>query len=84
MRGVSQMAQARIERMGELIEYNPDNCEWYKPRCGFTCQAMDIGVDEYVECLEKDSYGCRFSISYAYSHFCSCPARVYIAKTSKH
>jgi hypothetical protein len=80
---MSQMEHAHMERTEELIEYSPEDCNWYKPGCGFTCEAKDIGVDAYVECLEKDSYGCQFSISYGYSRYCSCPARVYIAKNSK-
>jgi hypothetical protein len=51
---MSQMEDAHMERTEELIEYSPENCKWYKPGCGFTCEAMDIGVDAYVKCLEKD------------------------------
>ncbi|MBW2567127.1 MAG: hypothetical protein JRE24_09725 [Deltaproteobacteria bacterium] len=57
-----------------------EHCNCYKPGFGFTCEAQDVGLDSYIECLEKDSYKCPFSMSYADSHYCTSPARVYIAK----
>jgi hypothetical protein len=61
----------------------PKDCKWFKPGFGFTCKAKDIGLDSYVECLEKDSFRCPFSVSYAYSYYCIFPARVYVAKALK-
>jgi hypothetical protein len=58
-------------------------CERYKSGLGFTCQAIDVGLDSYVRCLEKDS-DCPFSVPYAGSNFCKCPARVYVAKELRH
>ena len=55
----------------------------YKPGVGFTCKAKDVGLDTYAECLEKDSQSCPFSISYANSHYCTSPLRVYAAKKVK-
>ena len=57
-----------------------ERCNCYKPGFGFTCEAQDVGLDSYIECLEKDSCRCPFSMSYADSHYCTSPARVYIAK----
>jgi hypothetical protein len=58
----------------------PEECEWFTPGSGFTCQARDVGLDAYVECLEKESCRCPFSVSYAYSYFCTFPPRVYVVK----
>ena len=57
-----------------------EDCKSYKPGFGFTCKAKDVGLDAYVECLEKDSCRCPFSVSYAQAYYCTCPARIYIAK----
>jgi hypothetical protein len=68
----------RIEAMPglELLK----DCECYKPRLGFSCKAKDVGLDAYVECLEMYSSTCPFSVSYAHSYYCKCPARVFMAK----
>jgi hypothetical protein len=58
-------------------------CKRYEPGVGFTCKAMDVGLDSFVECLEKDSHWCPFSVPYADSNFCKSPARVYAAKELK-
>jgi hypothetical protein len=55
-------------------------CKRFKPGIGFTCKAKDIGLDSFVQCLEKDARWCPFSVSYAYSYFCKSPARVYAVK----
>jgi hypothetical protein len=79
----SQMERAHMQRSEELIEYRPEGCKWYKPGLGFTCAVKDNGLESFVECLEVDSYMCRFSVFYGYSYYCSCPARVYMAKKLK-
>lgn len=56
------------------------HCQWYKPGVGFICAAEDIGLESYVECVEKDANRCPFSMSYANSYYCTSYARVYIAK----
>lgn len=57
-----------------------EGCKSYKPGYGFTCKARDVGLDSYIECLEKDSCRCPFSVYYARTYYCSCPARIYVAK----
>jgi hypothetical protein len=52
----------------------------YKPGFGFTCKARDIGLDSYVECLEKDAFRCPFSVSYGYFYYCIFLARIHAAK----
>jgi hypothetical protein len=56
------------------------DCKWFKPGLGFSCKAKDIGLKSFVQCLEKDSFICPFSVSYAYTYYCNCPARIYMIK----
>jgi hypothetical protein len=48
-----------------------------------SCKTRDVGLEEYIECLEENSHHCSYSVSYGASHFCSCPLRVYICKKLK-
>jgi hypothetical protein len=78
----SQMEHAHIQEVEKRIyglRLHKD-CRWFQPGSGFTCKAEDVGLDLYVECLEKNSNECPFSMSYADSHYCTSAARVYIAK----
>ena len=75
-----QMEHAHMQRTEELIEYLPEGFRWYEPGIGFTCEARDNGLESFVECLETHSYMCQFSVFYGYSYYCSCTARVYVAK----
>jgi len=76
------MEQAHVQEVEEVI-YGirlPKDFKHYKPEVGFTCKTKDVALDSYVECLEKDSHECPFSMSYADSHYCTSPARVYVTK----
>ena len=44
------------------------------------CEARDIGIEDFLECLEHDPQGCPFSFPFGNTHFCKCPLRVYICK----
>ncbi|MEE9402606.1 MAG: hypothetical protein V3V47_05335 [Desulfobacteria bacterium] len=76
------MEQAFIRQIEEAMPGLKllQDCKAYKPGFGFICKAKDVGLDSYVECLEKDSCRCPFSVSYAHAYYCICPARIYIAK----
>jgi hypothetical protein len=47
------------------------------------CKATDIGLDNYLNCLEKNPANCPFALSFALRPFCQCPLRVYLAKKLK-
>jgi hypothetical protein len=76
------MVKTHIQQMKESLAWQKllAECKRYKRGVGFTCKAIDVGLDSFVECLEKDSSSCVFSISYAHSYFCKSPARVRAAK----
>ena len=44
------------------------------------CRTRDLGIEKYLECLEKNPGDCKFSIRFGHSYLCKCPLRVYIAK----
>ena len=47
------------------------------------CKARDIGINTFLECLEKDANECMFSFQLDVSFLCECPLRIYIAKNLK-
>ena len=44
------------------------------------CRAKDVGLEEYLECLEESFPPCPFSVSFGNKHYCHCPLRIYICK----
>jgi hypothetical protein len=77
-----QTAEADIQRLEKdaVGPRLPEDCRYYKPGVGFDCKTRDVGLDSYVECLEKGSFSCPFSVQYAYTYYCSCRVRVIMAK----
>lgn len=61
----------------------PKDFECYKLGFNNLCKAKDIGIESFLECLEKNPQACKFSISFGHSYFCQCPLRNYIAKKLK-
>ena len=61
----------------------PKGFRCYQSGLEVLCKAKDIGLDEYLECMEVNPQECPFSVAFGYSHFCQCPLRVYIAKKLK-
>jgi hypothetical protein len=44
------------------------------------CHAKDIGIESFVECLERRTKECKFSFPFGHSHLCQCPLRIYVKK----
>ena len=61
----------------------PNNFRCYKSGFKELCRARDIGIENYLECLENDPQDCQFSIVYGIYYFCKCPLRYYLAQNSK-
>jgi hypothetical protein len=61
----------------------PKDFVCYKSGFSNLCEAEDIGLEPFLQCLEKSREECPFLVSYANVHFCDCPLRVYIAKKLK-
>ena len=47
------------------------------------CNARDMGLEGYVECIDDEVLGCQFSLPFGDSFFCSCPIRVYLIKKTR-
>jgi len=47
------------------------------------CKARDVGLNNYLECLEDNPAQCKFSLLFGYTYLCVCPIRVFIAKKLK-
>jgi hypothetical protein len=53
--------------------------ECYESGFKILCKAKDIGLDSFLECLEREPTACNFSFPFALTYLCQCPVRVYIA-----
>jgi hypothetical protein len=47
------------------------------------CKAQDVGIESFLECLEKKPESCQFSLSFGLMHLCECPLRIYLYKKLK-
>jgi hypothetical protein len=74
------MQTQHAHKIKELITECRENCKCKTQDIKNLCKARDIGLDTFVECLEKNSFECSDAIPYGHTTFCSCPLRVYIAK----
>jgi hypothetical protein len=47
------------------------------------CKARDIGLENYLDCLQAEPEKCPFALSFGAGYFCHCPLRIYLAKKLK-
>lgn len=52
----------------------------YKSGFHNLCRVRDIGLESFLECLERKPEECNFSFSLALLNLCECPLRIYVAK----
>jgi hypothetical protein len=52
----------------------------YKSGLSKLCRAKDVGIESFLECLEKKPESCQFSLSFGLMHLCQCPIRIYLYK----
>ena len=71
----------------EGIATDSADFECYKSHSSVPCKVRDIGLATYLECLEENPQGCKFSVkvsaSFSQIYLCQSPRRVFIAKTFK-
>lgn len=89
---MKQVVKSRMEEIEEDIRRNveeiitgvkcPKDFICYYSGFHTLCNAKDIGIESFVECLEKKKE-CKFSFRFALCYLCRCPVRVYIAKKLK-
>ena len=44
------------------------------------CKAEDLGLDEFLECMQEDSSSCPYSFRFGSNFFCKCGVRFYLAR----
>ena len=69
----------RIEQIINTMECRKD-FECYKSEFENLSKVRDLGIEGFIECLEKTPQVCNFSIPFGNTHFCKCPLRIYVAK----
>jgi hypothetical protein len=78
------MKQVNMQGIEGLIDFfcfdgfgGPD------PNAQYICEARDIGMTTFVECLEQDANKCPKALSYADTWYCSSRARIRLVKGLK-
>ena len=46
----------------------------------FGCKANDVGLEEYLECLDESYPPCPVLVTLGTKRYCNCPVRIYICK----
>jgi hypothetical protein len=60
------------------------NLNCYRSGLENLCKARDIGLEQFLECLEENGHNCPFSIPFGKEgYFCKCTPRIYLAKKLK-
>jgi len=78
------MEENHRKKIEEIIKgLNPKDFKCYKLGFGTFCKGKDIGLESFIECLEKNPGECNFSVSFGNGYMCKCPLRIYIAKELK-
>lgn len=44
------------------------------------CRVTDIGLDDYLLCLEEKPQRCEFVVPFGDEYMCRCPVRLYLMK----
>ena len=71
------------KEMEKLLENCPEGCKCRQRGIENLCSAQDVGMEGFVECLEKTPLDCFHRIVFGRANYCSCPPRVSIAKGFK-
>lgn len=79
------MEEENKKKINEIINKMKCSKNFSCTESGFEniCKARNFGSDDYLECLEDDSFDCEFTLPFGNGNLCKCPARVAIAKILK-
>jgi len=79
------MRNSQIKNIEDIIGKMtcPKDFKCYNSGFKTLCKAKNIGLESYLDCLEKNPYAWGFSISFGNGHLCRCPLRHYILKELK-
>ena len=78
---ITEKHQQEIEDIMTNIEC-PKNFACYQSGFEDVCRAKNIGLDDYVDCLQEAPFIqlCPFALSFGKSYLCKCLLRVYLVK----
>jgi hypothetical protein len=76
---VTEEQRGEMEKIASGINC-PKEFACCKPGSENVCKTRDIGLEQYLECLDEDPQSCDFSLSFGTGYFCTCPVQLYIAK----
>ncbi len=74
------MQTQHVDKRIEPTYACPEGCKCHGQGDEGLCQAMDVGLETYVECMETPPFECPSSICFGGIHYCSCPTRVDLTK----
>jgi hypothetical protein len=79
------MEQDNMKMIEDIIDgiKCPKDFKCYKMGFENLCEAKDLGLSNFLRCLEKNPQECKFSTPYGPWYLCECPLRIYIAKKLK-
>jgi hypothetical protein len=77
------MEQIYVQKIEQLLKYCPEGSKCHKQKVENLCKAEDVGLESFLQCLEKAPFECTSALSYDGSYYCACRPRVYIAKAFK-
>ena len=83
--GLKMMKEEDRKKLEEIMAGMKCPKDFKCAKSGFEqlCKSRDIGLENYLDCLEGPPSDCSFALSFGYGHLCQCPLRVYIAKKLK-
>ncbi len=61
----------------------PSNFKCCKSGLENICKVKDIGLKDYLDCLEESPLKCTFALPFGGAYLCRCPLRIYLAKELK-
>ncbi len=74
--------QKQIEEIIDGLKC-PKDFICYKSGFKKICRVMDIGMESFLVCLDRNSLECKFSVYFSDFYFCQCPLRMYICRKLK-
>ena len=76
------MSPEQIQRIKKILGSMSCSQDFRCMKAGYqdVCKAKDIGLDNYLKCLEPEPWECEFATQCRSSVLCKCPLRVYLTK----
>ncbi|MFH1718259.1 MAG: hypothetical protein ABIF19_12975 [Planctomycetota bacterium] len=71
-----EVRQTIEEIMGKL--QCPNNFQCAESGFKVLCRARRVGLEDYLECLEREALPCKFALPFRDSCICQCPVRIYV------